>query len=757
MKKTTLFKNFLLAVLLLGGAGSAEATTSTKVLYRQNYSAGVIGDYWTSTNGSIQQDDTHGRYVRIQSGGDKSPRYGYTTFSDATLDWTGVNSYTIEFDLSIESKKITSSTGELALMDSKTNIGFKEGKDYSNSFLVSGVKEDDVDKSAGNVSKNLFYMAVKDASTSNYTIKNNNTDITIVSGNWYHYKFDVNVSTGRVDYTITGGSMPITGYYTVTDESTMYCTGIFLYSGRKDGNGSNIDNILITTEVEGDVANVPSLSLTGVAGENGTSRVFTITGAEGETVKYKIGDEGAEQTYSSAVTVAKDEKLIAWTTKGEATSSTVSHTVVGDEVVLATPTVSLLSVREGATKYYSYSATKDAITVTEGSYTLTITPNVFYATSSDAVSGASVNKNKSFFTVETEGTYYLISTANGGVNSKVSASFANTGRYLKTGSFSFSDVDVTGLSEETYSNKTGYQINGVTGGVIRGALTFTATSNTYIKYDGQYLIQRNAGTSKVVIANLMDNQYAVLVNSEEGGDKMILGSESAIDEINLAQSQKYTSVDFYTPEDYSLNISTVDDLGFTFCHSNLSLDFTAKNVEAYTAAYNSSSKKVELRRVYKVPANTKGTGLFIKGSADNIPVMSVDADNDILTNNLKAVNITAGYVVPATETINEVEYTNYVLALADKNDESKGIVFLKADGTTKVAAGKAYLQIPTDDAPATARLMVMFDDETTGIGASLVNSEEREVNSAVYDLQGRRVAQPTKGLYIVDGKKVIVK
>ena len=47
-----------------------------------------------------------------------------------------------------------------------------------------------------------------------------------------------------------------------------------------------------------------------------------------------------------------------------------------------------------------------------------------------------------------------------------------------------------------------------------------------------------------------------------------------------------------------------------------------------------------------------------------------------------------------------------------------------------------------------------FGDDATGIGATLVNSEQRIVNS-VYDLQGRKVAQPTKGLYIVNGKKVM--
>ena len=49
------------------------------------------------------------------------------------------------------------------------------------------------------------------------------------------------------------------------------------------------------------------------------------------------------------------------------------------------------------------------------------------------------------------------------------------------------------------------------------------------------------------------------------------------------------------------------------------------------------------------------------------------------------------------------------------------------------------------------------EEVATGIDASLVNSEERIVNSAVYDLQGRVVKNPTKGLYIVNGKKVVIK
>ena len=51
--------------------------------------------------------------------------------------------------------------------------------------------------------------------------------------------------------------------------------------------------------------------------------------------------------------------------------------------------------------------------------------------------------------------------------------------------------------------------------------------------------------------------------------------------------------------------------------------------------------------------------------------------------------------------------------------------------------------------------VVLVKDDATGIDATLVNSEK--VNSQYFNLAGQRVAHPAKGLYIVNGKKVLVK
>ena len=78
--------------------------------------------------------------------------------------------------------------------------------------------------------------------------------------------------------------------------------------------------------------------------------------------------------------------------------------------------------------------------------------------------------------------------------------------------------------------------------------------------------------------------------------------------------------------------------------------------------------------------------------------------------------------------------------------------FRRVTGT--IPAGKNYLRVWEAQAP---KLTIVFDDDvnTTGIsGATLVNSEE--VKGDLYDLQGRKVIYPKKGLYIKNGRKVVV-
>ena len=62
--------------------------------------------------------------------------------------------------------------------------------------------------------------------------------------------------------------------------------------------------------------------------------------------------------------------------------------------------------------------------------------------------------------------------------------------------------------------------------------------------------------------------------------------------------------------------------------------------------------------------------------------------------------------------------------------------------------------VKMDQALQTIRIRVHGEDGTTDIEEHCINGQQ---STTIYDLQGRRVVNPTKGIYIVNGKKVMIK
>ena len=172
---------------------------------------------------------------------------------------------------------------------------------------------------------------------------------------------------------------------------------------------------------------------------------------------------------------------------------------------------------------------------------------------------------------------------------------------------------------------------------------------------------------------------------------------------------------------------------YTTLTSAYNLDFTGlSGLKAYIAT-EVNAGNVLMTQVNKVPANT---GLVLKattpGSAVNVPVFDGTGADDVSANKM------AG---SATATTTVAENAGYIL---------KDGVFHPSSGANALPAGKAYLNI----AVSAPTLILNFDDAT---GVNEVRGQKEDIRGEVYDLQGRRVAQPTKGLYIVNGKKVVIK
>ena len=105
-------------------------------------------------------------------------------------------------------------------------------------------------------------------------------------------------------------------------------------------------------------------------------------------------------------------------------------------------------------------------------------------------------------------------------------------------------------------------------------------------------------------------------------------------------------------------------------------------------------------------------------------------------------------------TLVDKTFTDDDMQAADHYVLSNGHDFVWVKDAGTLAAGKCWIElIPTSAAPA--RLSIVHEDETTGI--STVKTAVDTKDAVIYDLQGRRVMQPTKGLFIVGGKKVVIK
>ena len=169
----------------------------------------------------------------------------------------------------------------------------------------------------------------------------------------------------------------------------------------------------------------------------------------------------------------------------------------------------------------------------------------------------------------------------------------------------------------------------------------------------------------------------------------------------------------------------------TYCNATKALDFSNTGITVYTATDNETSVTLNEVTSGKVPANTPV--VLYKAGADgtaiNVPVIA-SADAISGTNDL--------HVSTGTDVKNM-----YVLAM------NPTIGFYPWTGTN-LSAGKIYLQ---GKASYGARSFIGFGG-TTGV-QELKNSRIDGLESC-YDLQGRRVDKPTKGLYIVNGKKVVL-
>lgn len=133
------------------------------------------------------------------------------------------------------------------------------------------------------------------------------------------------------------------------------------------------------------------------------------------------------------------------------------------------------------------------------------------------------------------------------------------------------------------------------------------------------------------------------------------------------------------------------------------------------------------------PSNNRLCGTFFGEAINGLTVKDgTGAERNVTRDNIRAFNINTA-------------------------DSRNPIGFYKLNNTVATIPGnKAFLVLTNAEAQAKGFVLEFEDGGTTGI-ETIENSNHSTESGVYYDLQGRRVENPTRGVYIVNGKKVVIK
>ena len=178
---------------------------------------------------------------------------------------------------------------------------------------------------------------------------------------------------------------------------------------------------------------------------------------------------------------------------------------------------------------------------------------------------------------------------------------------------------------------------------------------------------------------------------------------------------------------------------YTAFSSNKALDFTNSDLKAQIVI----SETGTTRDVAKVPANTGIIVGLAEAAAEatiiEVPVCADETDD--VTDNMLVAVVDGANIMRSSQ-----DYTHYVFG---KKNGKEAFYKIPTEGID-VPANNAYLAVPTASG---AKEVIFLGGETTGISNVDADAETGEL----YNLSGVKVKKAQKGVYIQNGKKVIVK
>lgn len=182
--------------------------------------------------------------------------------------------------------------------------------------------------------------------------------------------------------------------------------------------------------------------------------------------------------------------------------------------------------------------------------------------------------------------------------------------------------------------------------------------------------------------------------------------------------------------------ATISEAGFaTYATTNNVVVPNDENVKVMTVKVNEGNSTITLNEVKAGTVIPAGRGILVKAPAGNC---------DFVVTSDKGTELTNNDLVAATSDVTSDGTKFFALT---KIGDKVGFALVEKD--VVIPAGKAYLEV----AKGTAAKFFSLDGEATGINSV----KTAKADGAYYTLEGVKTTKPVKGLYIHNGKKIVVK
>ncbi len=510
------------------------------------------------------------------------------------------------------------------------------------------------------------------------------------------------------------------------------------------------------------------------AGSYTSAQNVTISSTEGATIHYTMGDNPAtptssSTTYSSPINVSANTTIKAIAIKDGVSSdvATAAYTIVTDPFV----TVSTNSIDATA------AGAVDAITITTGNLTNVAISVVYYE--SDGTTPATYDHSWIDTDYDNGELAYMVdeNTVNAARTAyfKVCATGSEGVAYselitLTQASANYAELPFSwaGGTRDELTDLQGVSESGLGSDYAAGNAPYRLKMDTK---DDYIQIKTNAQIGKVSFGVKMiggNNESKIKVQESTDGSTFtdveeftISGSQNDI--LNFVTSNALNALSRYvriTKSKHGSNIGvgpiSIAEPGEPalplVSGTTVTLTTTA-NMAGWRSFDNNTSKK------YTVDGTTK---VYYASSTGDSKVTLTEIAGGVPANTTVILHQTNGTEITLTETSDAITAPASNLLAVSTANQNLGKVYRLGYKSTN---GVGFYTYTTTSAPAgiiyissvsSAREYLEFafeDEDVTAIEAV----KAQKADGQFYNLSGQRVAQPAKGLYIVNGKKVIIK